>query len=101
MVYLVLIRGPKEATLTTITITLPEDLVEQAKAKGLLTSAAIEAYVREKLRETDAASTNNSLPDAIPVDPRLADLINPAVLRKGHINGDIIGPFHEEWGKES
>ncbi|MCD8350552.1 MAG: type II toxin-antitoxin system CcdA family antitoxin [Planctomycetaceae bacterium] len=87
--------------MTTITITLPEELVEQAKAKGLLTSAAIEAYVREKLHTAEGTPTNDSLPDTIPVDPRLAGLINPAVLRKGQINGDIIGPFQEEWGKNT
>lgn len=75
--------------MTTVTITLPEDLVERAEAKGLLSSAAIEAYVREKLEK---ARGNDEF------DPCVEGLVNPAAYRKGEILGDIIGPFHEEWG---
>lgn len=83
--------------MTTITIILPDELVEQAKAKGLLSSAAIESYVRDKLREVDAGGQVDELPNNIPLDPRLEGLVNPAAFRKGKITGDVIGPFHEEW----
>jgi hypothetical protein len=36
---------------------------------------------------------------AEPVDPRLKGAVSPALYGKGKINGDIIGPFHEEWEK--
>jgi hypothetical protein len=29
--------------------------------------------------------------------PWLKGAVDPAMYRKGKINGDIIGPFHEEW----
>lgn len=82
-------KSNKGLAMTTVTITLPEDLVERAKAKGLLSSAAIEAYVREKLEKADIKGG---------FDPCLEGLVNPAAYRKGEILGDIIGPFHEEWG---
>ncbi len=75
--------------MTTITITLPDDLAKKAGEQGLLSSTAIESYVRDRLQETD---------DDAAFDPRLEGLVNPAAFRKGKINGDIVGPFHEVWG---
>ncbi len=39
--------------MTTITLTLPEELAEQAKAKDLLSSPAIEELLRKKLFEDE------------------------------------------------
>ncbi len=39
--------------MTTITITLPDDLAKRAEEKGLLSQTAIESYVRDRLQETD------------------------------------------------
>ncbi len=39
--------------MTTITITLPDDLAQQAKEKGLLSQAAFEAYVRDTLQKRE------------------------------------------------
>ncbi len=47
--------------MTTITITLPDDLAQQAKEKGLLSPTAmtaIETYVRDRLQETHGNSTS-------------------------------------------
>jgi hypothetical protein len=85
--------------MTTITITLPEELAERAKAKGLLSPSAIEAYVREKLDQEEAGQESENQSDPGSFDPRLKRLVNPAAFRKGEILGDIIGPFHEEWGE--
>lgn len=79
--------------MTTITITLPDDLAEKAEAKGLLSQAAMESYVRNKLREEKMEF------DDVEFDPRFEGLVNPATFGKGKILGDIIGPFHEEWGE--
>ncbi len=79
---------------TVIEITLPEELAERAMARGLLSSEAIESYIREKLLEMDAAY---QVSDDV-FDPRLEGIVNPAVYRQGKILGDIIGPFHEVWG---
>ncbi len=79
---------------TAIEITLPEELAELAMARGLLSSEAIECYIREKLREMDAV---DQVEDDV-FDPRLEGIVNPAVYRQGKILGDIIGPFHEIWG---
>lgn len=86
--------------MTTITITLPEELAEQARAKGLLSSEAIEAYVREKLREAAAPSQEDGMPADAAIVERLGGLVNPAAFRKGQIVGDIVGPFCEEWGED-
>lgn len=84
--------------MTTITITLPEDLAKRAKAKGLLSPTAIESYVRDRLQEADDGEQNSILFDDIKFDPNLEGLVNPAAFRRGTINGDIVGPFHEAWG---
>ncbi len=81
--------------MTTITITLPEELAEKAKERGLFAPKVFEAIVQEKLREDE--KTNFMSREEI--DRRLAGLVNPETYRKGKINGDIIGPFHEEWGE--
>ena len=40
--------------MTTITIELPEELVEEARSHGLLASGAVEAMIRETLRRRAA-----------------------------------------------
>jgi hypothetical protein len=36
----------------------------------------------------------------IPTDHRLKGAVSPKLYGKVKINGDIIGPFHEEWGEQ-
>ncbi|MCC8166627.1 MAG: hypothetical protein LIQ31_10870 [Planctomycetes bacterium] len=76
-----------------IRITLPEELAEQAKVKGLLSSSAIERYIREELEKMSQTERSDE-----PFDLRLEGIVNPAVFKKGKITGDIIGPFHDVWG---
>jgi hypothetical protein len=76
----------------TITLDLPADVENKAREKGVLSPQALEKYVRESLNETDC---DVSYPPDF--DPRLKGLVSPALYRKGKINGDIIGPFHDEW----
>jgi hypothetical protein len=33
-------------------------------------------------------------------DARLKGAVSPALYGKGKISGDIIGPFHDEWGDQ-
>jgi hypothetical protein len=35
-----------------------------------------------------------------PVDPCLEGAVSPDLYGKGTINGDIIGPFFDEWGEQ-
>jgi hypothetical protein len=76
----------------TVTLELPDELVDRAKEKGLLSSTAIETYLRKLLGEVQ--SDAEYPPD---FDPRLKGLVSPNLYRKGVINGDIIGPFHDVW----
>lgn len=86
--------------MTTITITLPDELVERARAKGLLSPAAIEAYVRGKLQEQGGDHPDDESGTGNAFDPTLIEgLVNPAAFRKGTILGDIVGPFCGEWGE--
>ena len=86
--------------MTTITITLPDDLAKQAEEKGLLSQTAIESYVRDRLQETDAAvEAEQAHDDDIGVDLVREGLVNPVTFKKGTIVGDIIGPFHDVWGE--
>jgi hypothetical protein len=34
------------------------------------------------------------------IDPRLKGAVSPELYGKGEINGDIIGPFFDEWGEQ-
>ncbi len=87
--------------MTTITITLPDDLAKQAEEKGLLSQTAIESYVRDRLQDQEHVEEGEMdfVTEELVFDPCLEGLVNPAIYRKGKILGDIIGPFHEEWGE--
>jgi hypothetical protein len=78
--------------MVTVTLDLPDMLAKKAREKGLLSSQVFEKYIRESL---DEAVPDVSYPPDF--DPRLKGLVSPALYRKGTINGDIIGPFHDEW----
>ncbi len=85
--------------MTTITITLPDDLAKQAEEKGLLSQTAIESYVRDRLQEKDVEEDANQEDEAIGIDLVREGLVNPITFKKGTIVGDIIGPFHDVWGE--
>ncbi len=85
--------------MTTITITLPDDLAKRAEERGLLSPAAIESYVRDRLEEEAMRDQTGRASAAADFDPCLEGLVNPAAFRRGKIIGDIIGPFHEAWGE--
>lgn len=82
--------------MTTITVTLPDDLAKKAKAKGLLSEVSLVMLITAAV-ENDDVQPEKMDPDFTDVDPRVKDLVNPAAFRKGMITGDIIGPFNEVW----
>ena len=43
-----------EIVVTTLTIELPDELAQEARERGLLASAAIEAMIRDALRRREA-----------------------------------------------
>lgn len=93
--------------MTTITLTLPDDVAKQAEEKGLLSQESLELYVRDRLqaaevdtRKADEGGETSQMSDKLVFDPCLAGLVNPAIYRKGKITGDIIGPFFDVWGEQ-
>ncbi len=94
--------------MTTITITLPDDLAEEARAKGLLSSAAIESYLRARLHrlddEEEESRPNELLEDKVfesaEFDPQREGAVNPAMEGKGKALGDIVGPFQDTPGEK-
>jgi hypothetical protein len=76
----------------TLTLDLPVDLLDKATEKGLLSSPAIESYIRRTLRESAADTV---YPPGFPEG--LKGKVSPKLYGKGIINGDIIGPFSDEW----
>ena len=68
-------EGNSGFAMTTLTITLPDEVAELAKAKGLLSTAAIEAYVRGQIRES---SGDGEFPPGF--DPRLRGKASPELL---------------------
>jgi hypothetical protein len=82
------------SAMATIVLELPDILVDKAKEEGLLSSAGFEEYIRKSLaRENDDLAYPPGFPSW------LKGAVSPDLYKKGKINGDIIGPFDEEWGK--
>ncbi len=82
--------------MTTITVTLPDELAKKAEAQGLLSEDSLVMLITEAV-ESATVHTEKVDADFTDVDPRIKDLVNPAALKTGTITGDIIGPFHEVW----
>jgi post-segregation antitoxin (ccd killing protein) len=74
--------------MTTITITLPDDLAKQAKAKGLLSSTALTRLIGEAIHAED-------------FDPRLRGAVNPLAFKRGRIVGDVVSPLGIAWEASS
>lgn len=83
----------------TIPITLPEDVAEQAKEKGLLSPTSVAMMVCEALKAEQLVSSEqiDYPPD---FDPRLKRLVDPRQYRKGKILGDIVEPLDVTWEAE-
>ena len=87
--------------MTTLTITLPDEVAKIAQEKGLLSPVAISELVREAaLREpvNGGEKCDPALPPGF--DPRLKGKVSPELYGRGKIIGDIVGPFFEEWGEK-
>jgi hypothetical protein len=78
--------------MTNLTITLSDDVAKIAQANGLLTTAALEAYVLEKAMKTEEAA---EYPPGF--DSRLIGAVCPSAYRRGQIIGDIVSPLNEKW----
>lgn len=81
----------------TIEVTLPDELAEQAKAKGLLSSDSLAKIIGEALRNDSSASSTDTPQYPEGMDPRLAGAVNPKAFQRGKIVGDIISPIDVEW----
>ena len=78
--------------MTNLTITLPDDLAKIAEEQGLLTTAALEAYVLEK-----AQKNGKSVDDPPGFDRRLRGKAAPELMGSVKYRGNIVGPFFDEW----
>ncbi len=87
--------------MTTITITLPDDLAEQARAKGLLSPAALEHILGEALRSGEGAAVESAPVYPQDMDPRLRGAVNPSAFKRGKITGDVVSPLGIEWEANS
>jgi hypothetical protein len=78
--------------MVSIVLELPKWLMEEAKEKGVLTSAEYETFVRRRLLELDDTVYPPDFPSF------LKGSVSPDMYGTVKTNGDIIGPFYEEWG---
>jgi len=78
--------------MTTLTITLPDDLAKIAREKGLLSPIAMEAYVRGQILESDG---NEEYPPGF--DPRLLGAASPELMGTVKYHGDIVDPLDIKW----
>jgi hypothetical protein len=74
-------------------MSLPDKLVDFAKEKGVLTEEWTSSLFRNAL--IDLARQETNLPPGFPRE--LLGAVNPKMYGSVKTNGDIIGPFHEEW----
>lgn len=81
----------------TIPVTLPDDLAEQAKAKGLLSPDSLVSLIGEAIKNDDISASKK--PPAYPtgLDPRLKGAVNPLAFKRGKIVGDIVSPLDIPW----
>jgi hypothetical protein len=75
--------------MATVILELSDFLVVQAKERGLLSSELYKYFIRKGLLDTDV------YPPDFPSE--LRGMVAPKLYGKGHILGDIMGPFCEDW----
>jgi hypothetical protein len=78
--------------MTTLKITLPDDLARIAQEKGLLSTVAIEAYLRRQISEN---SENGEYPPGF--DIRLRGAAAPELMGTVTYYGDIVAPLDIKW----
>ena len=78
--------------MTSLTITLPDDVAKAAEEKGLLSTGIIETLLREKIRETDG---DVEYPPGF--DPQLRGKASPELMGSVQYLGDIIAPLDLRW----
>lgn len=83
--------------MTTITITLPDDLAKQAEARGLLSSSALAHIIGEAIKSGDPAASEHTPASPSGLDPRLEGAVNPLAFGRGKIVGDIVSPLEIAW----
>jgi len=77
--------------MATVVFSLPDNLAEFAQEKGVFKSEWFETITRNaliKLAEEDPCPPG--------FKRRWLSAVDPDMYDKGSVNGDIIGPFHEE-----
>ena len=78
--------------MTTVTLELSEEVAKIAKERGLLSTAAIEAYVRDQIQE-DADS--ETYPPGF--DMRFKGAASPELMGTVKYHGDIVAPLDIKW----
>ena len=81
----------------TIPVTLPDELAEKVKAKGLLSPFSLSLLIAEVIAEEKPTAF-----DAIAVYPpdldfRLKGAVNYVAFKRGTIVGDVINPLDVTW----
>jgi len=79
---------------TTVQITLPDELAEEAKKAGVLSSAAVEQWLREQLRLRTADSLISAM-------HRMADMDEPALLSPEEVAREIAAMRAEVCGNSA
>ncbi len=81
----------------TIPITLPDDLAEEAKAKGLLSADSLALIVVQAIKNDTTAISGSQVSYPSDLDPRLKGAVNPLAFKRGKIIGDIVSPLDISW----
>ena len=78
--------------MTSLTITLPDELAKVAEERGLLSPGAFEAYVRGQLQ---GDAENEVYPPGF--DVRFKGAAAPELMGTVKYHGDIVAPLGVKW----
>lgn len=90
----------EKAMPVTIPVTLPDDLAEKARIKGLLTSASLAMIISKVIDNDTALPPPDDSSASSGMDPRLEGAVNPLAFKRGTIIGDVVEPPDIEWEAE-
>ena len=85
----------------TIPVTLPDELAEKVKAKGLLSPSSLSRLIAEAITEEKPIAFDGLTDYPPDLDSRLKGAVNPMAFKRGTIVGDVINPLDVMWEASS
>ena len=85
----------------TIPVTLPDELAEKVKAKGLLSPTSLSLLIAEAITDDEPIASDILTTYPTGLDTRLKGAVNPMAFKRGKIVGDVVNPLDIAWEASS